>query len=318
MEEKEYKYLVGVECMTFNQSKYITDALNGFVMQETNFPFVVMVVDDASTDGEQEVIRQFVEDQFDLGDTNTAYEKETDYAHITYAQHKTNKNCYFAVLYLKENHYSQNKDKLQYLEEWREYVKYLALCEGDDYWIHPQKLQMQVKIFENNPNYTLCFHSHKTLHDKTGEIKTISQYSSDVKDVPQKDMILGGGGFMATNSMFFPIKAIQKYPKWATEAPIGDLPLMLVLMHRGKTYYINQNMSIYRINALGSWTSKNISNFKRQKKHHYAIIKLWKEFNLWTNKKYNTTIRQKIIINKKEYFKLYINSFIKYLLIFKN
>ena len=91
MEEKEYKYLVGVECMTFNQSKYILDALNGFVMQQTNFLFVVMVVDDASTDGEQEVIRQFVSEQFDLADTNISYEKETDYAYITYAQHKTNK-----------------------------------------------------------------------------------------------------------------------------------------------------------------------------------------------------------------------------------
>ena len=144
--EKEYKYMVAVQCMTYNQSKYILDALNGFVMQQTNFPYVVMVVDDASTDGEQEVIRKFVSEQFDTNDTSVAYEKETDYAYITYAQHKTNKNCYIAVLYLKENHYSQRKTQMPYLAEWRDYVKYEALCEGDDYWIHPQKLQMQVDV----------------------------------------------------------------------------------------------------------------------------------------------------------------------------
>lgn len=129
------KFKVTVSCMTYNQSKYITDAMNGFTMQQTSFPFVCTIVDDASTDGEQEVIRKYVENNFDFSEGSVAYHKETDYAHITYAQHKTNNNCYFAVLYLKENHYSKNKDKDCYLTEWREGIEYFALCEGDDFWI---------------------------------------------------------------------------------------------------------------------------------------------------------------------------------------
>ena len=129
------KFKVTVSCMTYNQSKYITDAMNGFTMQQTDFPFVCTIVDDASTDGEQEVIRKYVEENFDFSEGSAAYSKETDYAFITYAQHKTNKNCYFAVLYLKENHYSQNKDKSPYLKEWRDGVEYMAICEEDDYWI---------------------------------------------------------------------------------------------------------------------------------------------------------------------------------------
>lgn len=114
------KFKVTVSCMTYNQSKYITDAMNGFTMQQTSFPFVCTIVDDASTDDEQEVIRKYVEDNFDFSEGSVAYHKETDYANITYAQHKANKNCYFAVLYLKENHYSQSKDKMGYLSEWRD------------------------------------------------------------------------------------------------------------------------------------------------------------------------------------------------------
>ena len=121
------KFKVCCRCFTFNQAKYITEAMNGFTMQQTSFPFVCTIVDDASTDGEQEVIRKYVEDNFDLSEGSVAYNKETDYAYVTYAQHKTNKNCYFVVLYLKENHYSQRKPKMGYLSEWRDMCEYEAL-----------------------------------------------------------------------------------------------------------------------------------------------------------------------------------------------
>ena len=150
-------FLVRVSCMTYNQHAYITDALNGFVMQQTNFPFVCTIVDDASTDGEQEVIKKYVQDNFDLQDASVAYEKDTDYGHVIFAQHKTNKNCVFAVILLKETHYSQKNSKAPYLTEWLD-TKYIALCEGDDYWTDPLKLQRQVDFLEANVDYSLCFH----------------------------------------------------------------------------------------------------------------------------------------------------------------
>ena len=306
MKEKIYKYLVGIWCPTFNQSIYILDTLNSFVIQETNFPFIAMVVDDASTDGEQEVIRKFVSEQFDLDDTNVAYEKETDYAHITYAQHKTNKNCYIVVLYLKENHYSQRKPKVPYLSEWRDYIKYEAPCEGDDYWIHPKKLQQQADFMEKNLNATLCFHAHTIINATTGNIFKIHQYSENIMDVPKKDMILGGGGFMATNSMFYRVDSIKNYPSWTSLSLVGDAPLMMVLLHRGNVIYINENMSVYRQNAIGSWSSKNISNFKRVQTNHYATIKTWKEFDKWSNNEYHSEIKKKLLKNKIAYYKCYI------------
>lgn len=156
-------YMLRVSCMTYNQSAYITDALNGFVMQQTDFPFVCTIVDDASTDGEQEIIKKYMQEHFDLQDSFVAYDKEMDYGHVTFAQHKTNKNCYFAVIYLKENHYSQRKSKAPYLTKWMD-TKYIAFCEGDDYWIEPLKLQKQVDFLERHPDYSLCCHRYKVYN----------------------------------------------------------------------------------------------------------------------------------------------------------
>lgn len=163
----DFQFLVRTYCATYNQDSYIKDALWGFVIQETNFPVVYMIVDDASTDCNAEVIREFVNENFELKNTLIAYEKDTDYGHVTFAQHKTNKNCYFAVIYLKENHYSQKKSQAPYLSEWMD-TKYIALCEGDDYWTDPLKLQKQVDFLEEHPDYSLCCHRYKVYNQNEG------------------------------------------------------------------------------------------------------------------------------------------------------
>jgi len=161
-------FLVRVHCMTYNQHAYIADAMNGFVIQETNFPYICTIVDDASTDGEQEVIRNYVSDNFDISDASGAYEKDSDYGHVTFARHKINKNCYFAVIYLNENHYSKRKPKIPYFKEWDDQVKYVACCEGDDYWTDPLKLQKQVDFMEEHLDYSLCCHRYKIYNQNEG------------------------------------------------------------------------------------------------------------------------------------------------------
>lgn len=155
--EKEYKWVVCVSCMTYNHASYIEDAMNGFCMQETDFPFVCTIIDDASTDGEQEVIKRYLEEHFDLEDRTIVRNEETENYTLIFARHKTNKNCYFAVLYLKYNHYSIKKDKMPYITERHENCKYIALCEGDDYWIDGKKLQKQVDFLEEHTNIIYLF-----------------------------------------------------------------------------------------------------------------------------------------------------------------
>ena len=87
--------------MTYNQSSFITDALNGFVLQRTRFPYVCMIFDDASTDGEQDVIRDYLDENFDWQDPSIALRKEADFGQVLFARHRSNQNCYFAVIFLK-------------------------------------------------------------------------------------------------------------------------------------------------------------------------------------------------------------------------
>ena len=161
-------FMVRVSCMTYNHENYIVDALNGFVMQQTSFPVVYTIVDDASTDNNVQVIKKFVEDNFDLQDDSIAYEKDFDYGHVVFARHHTNTNCFFAVVFLKENHYSQHKTKAPYLKEWMD-TKYVAMCEGDDYWTDPLKLQKQVSFLEEHPDYSLCCHRYKIFDQNDGK-----------------------------------------------------------------------------------------------------------------------------------------------------
>lgn len=256
MEEKEYKYMVAVQCMTFNQSKYILDALNGFVMQQTNFPYVVMVVDDASTDGEQEVIRKFVSEQFDTNDASVAYEKETDYAHITYAQHKTNKNCYIAILYLKENHYSQRKPKMPYLAEWRDYVKYEALCEGDDYWIHPQKLQMQVDFLEENREYSMCSHRiYRLDYEKNifyrDVLESIFKNKRGIEVCNRTKIWL-----TETSSVLCRMQNLIEYNNY--KGIRRDIVKIYFLLKNGKGFCLSEIMSVYRQNEGGIFAKQPI------------------------------------------------------------
>ena len=146
--EKEYAWKVCVKCLTFNHAPYIEDALNGFCMQETDFPFVCAIIDDASTDGEQNVIKKYLEEYFDLEEKSVVRNEETEDYTLTFARHKTNRNCYFAVLYLKYNHYSIKKNNIPYIAEWHDKCKYIALCEGDDYWIDGRKFGKQSRFLD--------------------------------------------------------------------------------------------------------------------------------------------------------------------------
>ena len=260
-------FKVKVNCMTYNHSAFITNTMNGFVIQQTNFPFVCCIIDDASSDGEQEVIRRFVSENFDLKDVSIAYEKDTDYGHVTFAQHKTNRNCYFAVVYLKENHYSQKKSKAPYLTEWED-TKYIALCEGDDYWTDPLKLQKQVDFLERHPDYSLCCHRFKIYHENT------NTWSDDYvgKVFAENPNV---SGVVVTNSNNFRTRFTWTltlcYRKSVADAivwpnyKIGprDFNFHYQLLKAGKGWCFSDCMGVYRVNSGGVWS--RLPNLERDK-----------------------------------------------------
>lgn len=242
------KFKVCCRCFTFNHAKFITDTMNGFTMQQTSFPFVCTIVDDASTDGEQEVIRRYLEENFDFSESSAAYHKETEYAHITYAQHNTNKNCYFAVLYLKENHYSQRKSKMGYLSEWRDMCEYEALCEGDDYWIMPDKLQVQYDMLLKDPNAMMVYTGYQTV-DEYGNKILRKQYEILKRKSISGDILplLLKGNFPLTCTILIR-KKIMESSLYKNMPSFYDYGLFLTAASFGDCLYIDKETSCYRNN----------------------------------------------------------------------
>lgn len=246
MEQKHYKWMVRVSCMTFNHAPYITDALNGFTMQETTFPFVCTIIDDASTDGEPEVIRKYLQENFDLGDKSVVRNEESDDYVLCFAQHKTNKNCYFAVLWLKYNHYSIKKTKKPYIAEWHENAKYIAICEGDDYWIDSRKLQMQVDYLENNKDCILVHTNYAVSDIKKGEFQHHGSSNFTISE---------GSGVAET---FFDQCWVRTLTVCYRNIPHvfdvnlppnafnGDIFIYFILAQKGKFHFIDKETGVYR------------------------------------------------------------------------
>lgn len=262
MQEKDTQQplMVTIRCTAYNHEPYIRECLEGFVMQKANFRFEAIVHDDASTDGTAAIIREYAEKYPDI----------------------------IKPIFETENQYSKHDGSLKRIMDEHTHGKYVALCEGDDYWIDPQKLQKQVDYMEAHPDCSLCFHAHKDL--KNGKYYEIRRYDNQVEECPIKEMILLSGGYMATNSMLYRKDRILKVePVWSKDAPVGDLPLMLKLASQGKVAYINDVMSVYRVAALGSWTLRSKS-FQYQFYFIRKMNMMWKGYDAWTDYKYHKVV----------------------------
>lgn len=262
--------------MTYNQSKYITDALNGFAMQKTNFPFVCLVMDDASTDGEQDVIRDFLSREC-LMDKAEHYDHEL--ADIVIVGHRTNPNCKFAVYFLKTNLYNTDK-KLPLLNEWRAHCDYEALCEGDDYWIDSHKLQKQFIFMENHPEIDICAHSCLIRNQVNGKQMPLKHYNTEYI-IPVEDVIIGGGNFVGTATLFYRLSLMERHSRFR-EFLDFDYTLQIDGSIRGGMGYLPECMSIYRSMVPGSWSSRTANSpeylsFIEAKNKMFSILDL--EFN---------------------------------------
>lgn len=247
-----FAFLVRTYCATYNHEHYIKDALCGFVMQETTFPVVYAIVDDASTDGTAEVIREFVKDNFDLQETSVAYEKDMDYGYVTFARHKTNRNCYFAIVYLKENHYSHRKSKMPYLTEWMD-TKYIALCEGDDYWTDPYKLQKEVDVLESDETIMAVVTNSKVVDKEGKDLKTkIENVVPNNKEgrYDLRSFLNNRHGYPTATVCYRRTHTdeVDKMQKRMTNPYFGDWSFWIILHVFGDFYYIDQVTSAYRIN----------------------------------------------------------------------
>lgn len=253
---------VSIICNAYNHGKYIKDALDGFLMQKTNFPFEVLIHDDASTDNTAEIIRE--------------YEKQ--YPDI------------IKPIYQKENQYSKGISIGLKYQVPRMKGKYIALCEGDDYWTDSLKLQKQFDAMEKYPEIDICAHAATKIKAVDGKkICNIAPARSNTIFSPEK-VILGGGGFVATNSLFYRKELAINVPEFRKFLSL-DYTLQIHGALRGGMLYLPYNMSVYRAFVAGSWTDR-MKNRELSLKHLEKIIKMLDVLDKETENKFSKAIRQ--------------------------
>lgn len=264
----ENKMMVSIVCNTYNHEKYIADALEGFVSQKTSFPIEILVMDDASTDGTADIIRE--------------YEKK--YPEII-------KPIYHTV-----NQFSQGL-RPGHQNMVRVKGKYIAVCEGDDYWIDKYKLQKQVDFLENNSNYAMCLHcveSHAILKNN-GENFDVGYIPKSLKkNMPIKPYdIITSRLWFQTSSFVFRAGLFLNIPSCFVpqKGQGGDWMWLMMAAMNGGVYYMTDVMSVYNKGVEGSWTlrlQKNkelaikngLLNIESLKKIRHCYPKYWLAFTV--------------------------------------
>lgn len=287
------KPLVCVRSITYNHAPYILDAMNGFCMQKTSFPFVCAVIDDCSTDGEQEVISNYLHEHFDLEDQSVARYEETDDYKLIYARHKENHNCFFVVLYLKYNHYSIGKGHLknQYIKEWYDSAKYIAPCEGDDYWIDPLKLQKQVDVMEKHPECTMCCSNGFSFSEilKTNTIINPIPVEKS-RFLSTHEVLLEENALIPTCSMCYRHELLDSMPSIFKNLPVGDRPIRMWCAINGYLYYHQEPLITYRFGAVECYTQRVKKNNDYAKRVLNGMLVFFNNFDEYTKYKYHSEV----------------------------
>lgn len=259
----DQKPVVSVICNTYNHEKYIRDALEGFLKQETSFPFEVLVHDDASTDHTAEIIREYEQKRPDL----------------------------IKPIYQKENQYHKHDGTIKRLQAERTQGRYVALCEGDDYWTDPHKLQKQFEFMEAHPDYTLCGCSTQWLNVLNGKVEPRCLTQED-RDISLEEFLMPKHGRpFPTVSFFLRTEVWKTRPYWGF--PVGDLPMTYYAAMQGKVRMLADNMCVYRWFTEGSWTARKNSDEERVKTHEKVIQSL-ENMNRDTGYRYDELIKRRI------------------------
>ena len=224
---QEENPVVTVCCITYNQERYIEQTIKSFLMQETDFPFEIIIHDDASTDETANIVKKYAE----------------KYPSI------------IRTIFQTENQYSQGHDMDSFIWDISK-GEYIAICEGDDYWTDPQKLQIQTSKMKEHPECHISFHDvDETLNDENESLNPhprAKKYDKEqIFDI--RTVLAGGGSFMQTPTLMLHRKVIENLPEFYYVAPAGDYVIQFLGALNGGALYINKNMAVYRVGADGSW-----------------------------------------------------------------
>ena len=252
---------VSVLTITYNHEKYIAQAIESVLMQEVNFDYELVIGEDCSTDKTREIV-------------------------VDYQKKYPNK----IRLLLNEKNLGMNRNFAQTYHACR--GQYMALLEGDDYWVSPYKLQRQVDFLDNHQDFAICFHNMQIIYEdgsKEPKLYNVNQKEiSTIEDLFRDD-------FIHTASCLFRNKLIGEFPGWFYNLPFGSWPLHISNAKHGKIMYLNEVMGVYRIHRGGVWSGKTVFSHESWCPIYIAEIEFLKIIDKHFRYKYRHDIRQALI-----------------------
>lgn len=218
------KPLVSVVIVTYNHERFVEDSLEGALKQHTNFPFEVIVADDMSTDRTREILIQYQD------------------------QHPDKIRLRLAT----RNLYSEMPRYPRYGARCAARGAFVALCEGDDYWTDPKKLQKQVDLLEARRDLSFCFTATTFLEE--GRVQSERKFSPPGERHTYELADLMRQNFVTTCTVVYRKSMLGEMPHFFWESPVGDWPLFVTLSHSGPIGYIDDITATRRIHELGEWS----------------------------------------------------------------
>lgn len=260
---------VSIALFAYNHENYIAEALDSFLMQVTDFPFEVVFHDDASTDDTSKILQEYM---------------------------KKYPNIIRGIL-RKENQHSQGKSiVLMLLNEVSS--KFIAFCDGDDYWIDSDKLQVQIDMMEMHPDCYMSFHAAEARINDNDHGKIIARYAESNKIFSTSEVISGGGELCPTASIIIRKEAASLIveSEMLELAPTGDYFIQIFASLHGGALYIDKVMSVYRQEVTGSWSS-SMKNLEQKKIFYEKMILFLEQLNQYLNKNFQKEIEKKISLH---------------------
>lgn len=254
--------LVSVYMLAYRHERFLADAIEGVMAQQCDFPLELVIGEDCSRDRTLQIAKRYQDKRPDLIRIITS---------ATNVGAKANaRRCQAALR-----------------------GKYVAFCEGDDYWTSPHKLVKQIAILESNPDVTLVCHAARQVDSVTGRHGKLVRPARASRMLSTDEIVRGDGGFVSTCSIVARKTLLEDKPGWWQHAPVGDYPLMLRAAQLGRVAYLDEVMAAYRINVPGSWTTlyREKDNLEVRYQHAAAIQAMLEGFNLETNQAFSGSVR---------------------------
>lgn len=244
--------LVSIRCQVYNHEPFLRQCLDGFVMQQTTFPFEAIVHDDASTDGSAAIIREYAEKYPDI----------------------------IKPIYETENQYSKGNVTMIMIAASHPNSKYIATCEGDDYWTDPNKLQLQVDFLETHPDYFFTCHAFKFYYEDTKEFEShpfvdgllMQIFEGRKYCTPSLDNYWKGPWFTRTLTIVRRRKVFVEQETFNRYKIVYDYIWCYYLMKAGKCALFEDVMGVYRKHSGGIFTGKNMLRWKADELANYCCL----------------------------------------------